>query len=334
MFSDEKLSLVGAFVVSALLCLYTTPLARKAALFFGIVDIPDDKLKKHDSPTPYLGGIALFVSVLITASSFLFFDNVVLGILLSSSIIIIVGILDDLQALKPSVKLAGQIFAALTVIKSGVMIDVVNLPWWVNFPLTVFWLLTCMNAFNIIDILDGMCSLSAFFSAVLIAFFAFAESDYQIATLSIILCGSLLGFLRYNKPKATIFLGDSGSMLIGLLVGALSMRVGYSHSYSTGIFAPLFILFVPLYDLVYVVLIRIAKKKPFYLGSPDHFALRLRKKGFSDRKILYVISVFALLSGFVSFSLVYIALPLSFVIAGIFVLLSSFFGIILLKTEV
>lgn len=331
---NEKITLAASFLVSVFLCLYTTPVARRAALYFGIVDKPDEKLKKHGIPTPYLGGISIFASILISASAFLFFDNMVLGLLLAASIIVIVGILDDLQALKPSVKLAGQIFAALTVVKSGIMIEVVSLPWWINFPLTVFWLLTCMNAFNIIDILDGMCSLAAFFAALLIAFFAFAESDYQVASLALILCGTLLGFLRYNKPKAVIFLGDAGSMLIGLIIGALSMKVSYSYNYSTGIFTPLFILFVPLFDLAYVVLIRIAKKKPFYLGSPDHFALRMRKKGFSDVKILVFISFAGILTAAVSLCLVFVSPPVSITAALIFIFLSVVFGVYLLKTEV
>ncbi len=327
------MTLVAGFAVSVVLSLYTTPIARKAALFFGIVDKPDDKLKKHSEPTPYLGGISIFASVLIAASAFLVFDKMILGIMLAASIIIIVGILDDLQALKPSVKLAGQIFAALTVVKSGIMIEVVTLPWWLNFPLTVFWLLTCMNAFNIIDILDGLCSSAAFFASLLIAYFAFAEADYQVASLSLMLSGALLGFLRYNKPKASIFLGDAGSMLIGLLLGALSMSVGYSQRFNTGVLAPLFIMSVPLFDTGYVILIRLAKRKPFYLGSGDHFALRLRKKGFSDKKILFFVFFASLLSGIVSFFLVYNSSVISLPSAGIFVLTGVVFGIILLDKK-
>lgn len=325
----SSLSIIISFIIS----LYSTPMARKAALFFKILDKPDNKLKIHKEATPYLGGVAIYSAILISLASVMQFETKVLGILLAGSIILLVGILDDLQALTPIVKLMGQLFSAAVIIKSGIMIEVVIIPWWLNYPLTIFWLLTTMNAINIIDIMDGLCTITAIFASILIAIFAIISENYIIAVFSLSLFGALLGFLKYNKPRAKIYLGDAGSMLIGLLLGTLCMSISYPASTDLGVLIPLLILGIPLFDISFVVMIRIYKKIPFFLGSPDHFAIRLKKKGYSEYKILLVVILISLILMITSISLVFLSLFYSILVLILLLLAAVFFAIYLLRMK-
>ncbi len=297
-------SALSAVLISFVISLYSTPIARKAAIYFNILDCPDGKLKTQKEPVPYLGGIPIFVSIMIAVSAVLKFDTDILGILLAGSILLIIGILDDLQALTPTVKLAGQLFAAVTIVKSDIMIKFVSFPWWINFPLTILWLVSIINAMNIIDVMDGLCTISAIFSSIFISIFAFIAGQNTVGVLSLSLTGALIGFFIYNKPKAKIYLGDAGSMLIGLFLAAMSMKVSYSYKSTLGIFVPIFILAVPIFDMAFVVIIRIINKKPFYLGSPDHFALRLRKRGLSVKSILVLVSLVSIFLGLLALGIV------------------------------
>src|SRR5262245_42076367 len=146
----------AAFLLSLILSLYWTPVIRKAALKLGIVDRPDGLLKTHEDAVPYLGGIAVFMSFLLTVGVFTEFGQETLGLLLSGSIALMVGLVDDFGAMDPVQKLLGQTLAALVLIKSGIYIKLSFLPIWVAIPLTVFWVLAVMNALNIVDILDGL----------------------------------------------------------------------------------------------------------------------------------------------------------------------------------
>src|SRR5262249_46178169 len=141
---------------SLILGLYWTPLMRKAALQLGIVDQPDGKLKHQRDPVPYLGGVAVFISFLFTVGIFTDFGQETLGLLLSGSIVLMVGLIDDFGAMTPWQKLLGQTLAAIVLIKAGIYIKLTFLPVWVAIPLTVLWVLAVTNALNIIDILDGL----------------------------------------------------------------------------------------------------------------------------------------------------------------------------------
>jgi UDP-GlcNAc:undecaprenyl-phosphate GlcNAc-1-phosphate transferase len=151
---------------------------------------------------------------------------------------------------------------------------------------SVFWLVAVTNAFNIIDVHDGLCAGVGAVATTFFGAFALLQGDPMVAVICAALLGSLLGFLRYNFPPATIYLGDTGSMLIGLLLGALAMVGQYSTSNSLApLFAPLAVLSVPLFDIGFVVVARLRHRLPVYHGSPDHFAVRLRHAGVSARRI-------------------------------------------------
>ena len=277
-----------SFILAVGLSLYITPIVIEAALKYDIVDRPDGMLKTHDRPTAYLGGLAVYLAFLFTLALTFDFSSEVLGILLAGSMIVMLGVVDDLRPLGPGLKLIGQAVAVLVLMRAGLYIKIAVLPPGIALVLTFFWLMATINAFNIIDIMDGLSSSIAFIAAAVLFIVALLNRQAMMAILAVSLGGALIGFLRYNLQPAHIYLGDAGSMLLGLTLGALAMMGHYSeHNYVSGL-APLLILGVPLFDTAYVMFLRWRKGIPVIQGSPDHFALRLRRAGCSVRATVVV----------------------------------------------
>lgn len=266
-----------AFVFSLVFGIYWTPVMAKAALQLGIVDRPNGELKSHARPIPYLGGIAVFISFLLTVGVLSDFEQQILGLLLSGTIILVVGLVDDFGVLSVSQKLLGQTLAALVLVKSGIYIRLEFIPWYLAIPLTVLWVLAVTNAFNIIDVMDGLAAGVAVVSGIVLAAANIMAGRDSFAFLCIVLAGATLGFLRYNFHPAKIYLGDAGSLFLGFMLAALSMNAGYTRVNLLAVIAPVLILGIPLFDLAFVVYVRWRKQLPVTQGSPDHFALRLQR---------------------------------------------------------
>ncbi len=274
----EALRYAAAFGLAIILALYTTPLMRAAAIRFGIVDKPDGRLKTQREPVPYLGGIAIYLAFLLALTASLRFDSIeVLGLLLAGAIIVILGLIDDFGVLSPRVKLAGQVVAVLTLMNSSIYIKLGFLPPWLAIILSFLWLLAITNAFNIIDVMDGLAAGVAAAAAAVLFLIAVSNGLHESAVLLAALCGALVGFLKYNVRPARIYMGDTGSMFIGLMLGALAMNNSYTRENLVAALAPVVILGVPVFDMLFVMAIRYRRGLPVMLGSPDHFALRLRR---------------------------------------------------------
>jgi UDP-GlcNAc:undecaprenyl-phosphate GlcNAc-1-phosphate transferase len=276
------------FLLAFSLSWYVTPVFQKAALTHGIVDQPDGKLKKQREPVAYLGGLAIYLSFLLTLAFTFRFSQEVLGILLAGTIIVILGLIDDFKALSPGIKFLGQFIAVFVLIKAGIHIKLIFIPYPVCIVFSFLWLIAVTNAFNIIDVMDGLSAGVAFFCSLVFFIVASLNGHVMIATLTIALAGSLAGFLRYNFAPATIYLGDTGSLFIGLILGALSMIGSYTEKNSFGFIAPVIILGIPIFDTLFVMYVRWLRGIPVIVGSPDHFALRLRKWRFSTRQTVMV----------------------------------------------
>ncbi len=272
------------FILALCTCLYITPIVMEAAIKYDIVDRPDGNLKQHQQPVAYLGGIAIYLSFLATLALTFDFSREVLGLLLAATIVILLGIIDDLKPLGPKVKLLGQIIAIFVLIKCGIYIQIAFIPDWLGMIMSFFWMLTVINAFNIIDIMDGLSAGTGLIASLVLFVIGVMTSHFMMAVMSLALAGALLGFLRYNFQPARIYLGDAGSMFIGLMLGTLAMIGVYTENNQAGYLAPLVILGVPLYDTMLVMYLRRRKGKSIIQGSPDHFALRIRKSGFSTRQ--------------------------------------------------
>ena len=179
-------------------CLYITPIVMDAAITYDIVDRPDGNLKQHQRPVAYLGGIAIYLSFLATLALTFDFSREVLGLLLAATIVILLGIIDDLKPLGPKVKLFGQIIAVFVLIKCDIYIKIAIVPDWLGILMTFVWMLAVINSFNIIDVMDGLSAGAAMIASLVLFVIAVITSQYMMAVMSLALAGALLGFLRYN----------------------------------------------------------------------------------------------------------------------------------------
>jgi len=267
-----------AFCLALFLSLYGTPIARRVAYKYGILDIPDGKLKTHGSPTPYLGGFMVFFAMIVPLSLLFDFSRELLGLLFAGTILLMVGLFDDLKALSPSIKFFFQVIATGILLKSGIRLELSFLSQWVNYLLSFVWILSLINAFNIIDIMDGLAGSCALPATLMIFTLAELNGNHMIAIIAVSLAGSLIGFLHFNWSPATIYLGDSGSMVIGMMIGSMVIMIDHTTYNDLGFLSAIFIVAIPTFDLVYVFFQRLVKGKSPFIGSPDHLALRLRKK--------------------------------------------------------
>jgi len=274
------------------LALYFTPILRAAAIAHDIVDKPDGKLKQHEAPVAYLGGLAIFLAFLIALGLFERFigdAQVFQGLLLGASIILLIGVVDDMKAISPAVKFLGQLLAAFVLLRSEIQIEIEVLK---SYPyvaeaLTVLWIVGITNAFNIIDVMDGLAAGTGAIALVFLFVIALWSGSTPLAMFAACLLGAILGFLRSNTHPATIYLGDAGSMLIGFLVGSLTMLLSYTQDNPLAVCAPLLVLVIPLFDTGLVMILRARRGIPVFRGSPDHFAVRLSKAGVPVRRIVF-----------------------------------------------
>ncbi len=317
------------FFVAAVVSLYGVPVAIRAATRFGIVDPPDDRLKRHGKDTPYLGGLAVYGAVLIALalSVPIVFDRRLLGMLVGSAILVLVGLIDDLGVLGYGAKFMGEGIAALVAVRGGVVIElhygggVLELA--VNTIVSIFWLVLLTNAVNLIDIMDGLATSAGMVASLFLVFVAALNGRPGPLCLAAALVGALAGFLRFNWRPARIYLGDAGALSVGFLLGALSLTGSYTMENPLGFLAPLLILGVPLFDTIFVSVIRLAHGRSPFVGSPDHFAIRLRRRGFSVEAIVLVASAAGLLLGVGAVALLFVGRLYSLVIVGLTLLLAG-----------
>jgi len=282
--SETLLRALGGGGLAFLLSLYGTPVAGKAAIQFDIVDYPDGNLKQHRGPVPYLGGLAIYAAFLLSLAMVFEFDRRVLGILLAGTILVLLGLIDDFGVLGVGPKFAGQFIAAFVLLKCDIAIHIAVLPAWLTAVLSVVWLVGLANAFNIIDVADGLSAGTAFIASIFLFVVAVINGQGAIAVLTAVLAGSLLGFLKYNFHPARIFMGDCGSLFLGMTLAALAMIGKYDVHNPIGYLSPLLILAIPIFDTAYVMILRAARGASPFKGSPDHFALRLQARGFTVRR--------------------------------------------------
>ena len=276
--------------IAFILSLVTVPISRYFALKFNIIDRPMG-IKRHKKPTPYLGGVAIFSSSVIVILFYLlykdFYNANLLGIVISTFVILLLGLWDDIKMLNPYTKLIFQSLAILILMLNGVYMKIIYFPMWLNILLTYFWILGITNAINIIDIKDGLAGSVTFIASSAFFFIALGNNYPFIIILSGSLAGAILGFLIYNYPPAKIFMGDAGSEFIGFMLAIISIEISYTTVNKIALLSPLLILGIPIYDTVFISIIRILKKKNPLHGSPDHIAVRLKLIGLPDKVVLW-----------------------------------------------
>jgi UDP-GlcNAc:undecaprenyl-phosphate/decaprenyl-phosphate GlcNAc-1-phosphate transferase len=289
--SDALFSFLAALAVAALL----TPLVARVAVRIGAVDEPRERGLAARS-TPLLGGLAILAGVLAAAAIWLPMTAEVRGILGGAALIALIGAIDDVVDLPPLVKLLGQVTAALIPVLSGVVVENVTLPFLgaLAFPneggvLTVIGLVGIMNVVNFSDGVDGLAAGVCAISAVAFAIIAFDLGRDGAAVLAAIVAGAALGFLFHNFHPASVFMGDCGALLLGLLLGCVAVQGSLKTNALIALIGPLAILAVPFLDTSFVIARRIKYRRAPWSADAHHFHHRLARIGFSQRRtVLYL----------------------------------------------
>jgi len=338
------------FLISFFLSLLLTPLSGRLALRKGIIAIPK-KDRWHKGKIPLLGGVSIFLShILVSALAFIVFginqpDIKYIAFFISAFFIFLLGLMDDIVCIEAHHKLVSQI-----VISSLILFFGFRLNWTssntLNFIISLLWFVSIVNAFNLIDNMDGLSAGIAFIAAGFIFFnvyfYEIADKD-SLVVLAILssFMGTLLGFLIFNFNPASIFMGDSGSLYLGFVLATFSTYViktgggpsGVHHLLSV-IAVPIFILFIPLLDTLFVSIMRKLFKRPIYQGGKDHSSHRMVAIGFSERKTVLILYIFSVISGFLALSLNYLSTWTALALICVYLLFIGFFWVYLSKVKV
>lgn len=274
------------FLCSLLLCYYLIPLVVQLACRLHILDLPDGNIKVHEKPVPYLGGLAVYLAFIETLALFYPFNNHILWLLLGSTLLLFVGLIDDLAVLKPGQKFLGQMMATVCFLKGGFWLKSIFFSSNLNLFFSGFWILSIINAFNLIDVMDGLSSLVALTVAGSFFVMAIFFQQYDISLLLLAFMGALCAFFLYNKPPANIYLGDAGALFVGGFLSVIPFLLPWSSQSFEAYYASVIIFAVPLLELFFLVIIRTWLGIPFYRGSPHHFAIYLQKKGWTKKQVL------------------------------------------------
>ncbi|MBX3439301.1 MAG: undecaprenyl/decaprenyl-phosphate alpha-N-acetylglucosaminyl 1-phosphate transferase [Planctomycetaceae bacterium] len=292
--------------VSAAACVLSTVLTylvRKAAFRLGVVDRPDGIRKLQRKPVPLGGGVAIFLAFVITVLGLFYWPSpwqedlrsewdYYAGFLLSAGCICVLGLFDDRFNLRGRQKLFGQIAAISVLIASGLIIRKFTIFEWgidlglLSVPFTMFWMLGAINALNLIDGVDGLATSIGIVFSLTLATMAFLLGHEVDALIALALAGSLAGFLIFNFPPARMYLGDSGSMLIGLILGALAIRSSLKGPATVALAAPTAVWTVLILDVSMAIVRRKLTGRSVYATDRSHLHHTLLRKGFSGTRIL------------------------------------------------
>lgn len=292
----------GVLVLSMAL----TPVARLLAPRLGVMDIPSAR-KVHQRPVPRLGGLAIYLAVLVAAIAlgerfnFAQFGSIIVG----ATAVSFLGLVDDRWGVRPTVKLLGQVLAALLLWATGVRVGTFGQPV-LDFFLTVLWVVYITNALNLLDNMDGLAGGVAAIAAAHFALMCSFSGQYLVGALSIAVLAACLGFLFYNLNPASIFMGDSGALFLGFMLAAVGIKLRFPENVTFVTWmVPVLVMGLPIFDTALVTVSRLRRGlNPLTTPGKDHVSHRLVNAGLSPREavlVLYVVSfVLGLLALFVT----------------------------------
>jgi UDP-GlcNAc:undecaprenyl-phosphate/decaprenyl-phosphate GlcNAc-1-phosphate transferase len=299
---------LALFVIATLVASGLTPLVRRACERWGWLDRPDTRRRVHRVAVPRLGGVAVFASVLVALAALLPVNNLVtqalsenrwqlFQTLAPASLVFLVGVYDDLRGANARLKFAalglgGALFYALggrVELLSVPLVGTVELPQVASFALTIVWVVGISNAFNLIDGVDGLAAGAALFASLVMLVVAVMLGHPLVAVMACALCGALVGFLRYNFNPASIFLGDSGALTVGFLLAALSVGGAQKASTAVAVAIPLLAFGVPVVDTAFTLVRRFVSRKPLFEGDREHIHHMLLARGWSQRRVAFVL---------------------------------------------
>ena len=345
MTTKQVVYMLLAMLVAAAVSFASTPMVKALACKVGAIDVPKDNRRMHKVPIPRMGGLAIFLAFLLSVLVFADIDRQMQGILLGSIMIVILGVLDDIMALKALPKLFVQIAAAGVAVWHGCTIQFVSNPnvfseatylnlGWLSIPVTIIWIVAITNAVNFIDGLDGLAvGVSAISTASLIVV-ALMVKEVNIAVILGALFGACLGFIPYTMNPAKIFMGDTGSTFLGYILATLSIT-GLFKMYAIISFAvPFLILGIPIFDISFAFLRRIAHGQNPMKADRGHFHHRLIDMGFSQKQ---AVAIAYMLTGILGLAAVLLTssgeLKALILIAAIFIVSAIGFKLIFAKND-
>ncbi len=302
----ESLFLVPLF--AALTCLALVPVARRFALTVGLVDQPDGRRKIHVKAVPVTGGLAVFASLWLAIGLAMLLPHpyqeaihekaeLLLGLFLGSFLLVSIGMADDFGYLRGRHKLLGQILAIAVVMYFGVIVENVHLFGWkidlgfMAWPFTCCLLLGAINSINLIDGMDGLLGSIGLWLSLALACMAALAGHWWAVLPALALSGALLGFLRFNLPPASIFMGDAGSMVVGLTLGTLAIQCSLKAPTTVALCLPLGLLTMPFFDTAAAIIRRKLTGRSIYTTDRGHMHHCMLRKGFSTTLVLVIVSL-------------------------------------------
>jgi UDP-GlcNAc:undecaprenyl-phosphate GlcNAc-1-phosphate transferase len=288
---EERAVWLGLLIALAV-TLALTPLVRAFALRRGLLGPMGDRPRVHRMPIPRIGGLAMAAGILVPALLLVDLDGAVAGILIGLPLVVAVGLVDDLRGLGAGTKLTAVVLVALIpVLGYDMTLDRMSLPFLgsVEFgvlavPLTLLWIATVTNLVNLIDGMDALAAGIVAIASAAFALLAVSFGRVEVAALAAIVCGATLGFLRHNYHPATIFMGDSGALALGFVLGSLAVEGALKNAATIALAAPLLIMAVPILDTSFVVAKRLKYRRRPWAPDQNHFYHRFLRIGFSQRR--------------------------------------------------
>ncbi|WP_326514926.1 glycosyltransferase family 4 protein [Staphylococcus hominis] len=313
-------------VVTLVISLIITPIIIKVSFKFNLVDRPNYR-KVHTKPVSVMGGTVILLSLLIGLWLGHPIERAVKPLVIGLIIMYFVGIIDDIYVLKPILKLIGQIIAASVVVFYGITIDFISFPIGptihfgiLSIPITIIWIVAITNAINLIDGLDGLASGVSVIGLTTIGFIAILQGNVFIIMICSLLIGALLGFLFFNFHPATIFLGDSGALMIGFIIGFLSL-LGFKNITFISLFFPIVILAVPFIDTLFAMIRRVRNGQHIMQADKSHLHHKLLALGYTHRQTVLLIYSIAIMFSLSSIIL-YLSQPLGVLLMFILIVIT------------
>ncbi|MBQ9764190.1 MAG: undecaprenyl/decaprenyl-phosphate alpha-N-acetylglucosaminyl 1-phosphate transferase [Phascolarctobacterium sp.] len=290
------------FLLAMFVSYVLTPYIKKLAFKIGAVDKPDNR-KVHQRIMPRLGGLAIYIAFVVACVASLELSWDVFGILLGGTLIVALGVADDVYQLPAKVKLLGQIAAACVLVLFDIRIEWVNNPLggyfyldMLSIPFTIFWVISFTNVVNLIDGLDGLAAGVSAIASLTVILVAIQMGYFHVAILTAALAGAIIGFIRYNFNPATIFMGDTGSMFIGYMLAAISIYGAVKTAATIALIVPAIALGLPILDTAFAIMRRYVNGRPIFQPDKGHLHHRLLDKGMSHKEaVLFMYGITAVL---------------------------------------
>jgi len=299
---------LSIFVIALFSSLGLTPIIRRIAQRCDWLDVPLDERRLHSRPIPRLGGIAIYLTILISLAPLPLIDNLltkafwlsgakVIGVLASATLVFLFGLYDDFKGSSATLKFIALFVGATVLFFAGVSVSAISMPFvgsislppLVSYGLTVLWIVGISNAFNLIDGMDGLAAGAGLFATLVMLVVSFVQGNVPVTIMSLALAGAMIGFLRYNFNPASIFLGDCGALFVGFMLAALSIVGAQKASTAVAVAIPMMAFALPIIDTSLTVIRRFISGKPIFQGDREHIHHILLARGWSQRNVAFAL---------------------------------------------